>query len=484
MKEAVTRTIQADGRAAAFAGLAVSTLFILALAINAMLPALGAMEPSATCTLLVAVAGLAALVVARPVFAVSMLYPLVIGLTAFVAGVGIESGGFLRETDIFGVANGAFSRLLSFYAIFVVCALCAFERCLNERDVHGPIRARMTRQPVSVALGLGLAGAILVTGVLAGLTGGFAVLSGVNRYALRNDASNSALFNLFLNNQTFVAVLLGTFCTSSNRVVRWVSVVLIVADLVLEALHGEQFMAVLHVCLTFLIPFIAIHAINGKPVMRYLGIGSVVALVIGSVSVFYAYRGQGLDIAETVVSRFLEQGQAWYVVDGDAHLFSAPTLGGMAAFGRFLGSLGSFTEPTFFSGAPVSGLRDLMLSYGTPEILKAYVFDDVTFTMGNVAVPVYWFGYAGGALFVALTGAIYGAASAILIRIAMRGGVVMLWLFAKIFAYATYAIQQGDYWTLFGVRTLFYLAIALVWWYCIDARHANADAKRMGTGAS
>ncbi|RXV69728.1 hypothetical protein D1006_32405 [Burkholderia stabilis] len=474
------RTIRADGRAEAALALTVATLFLLALTVNAMLPALGAMEPSATCTLLLAVAGVIALIVARPVFAVSMLYTLVIGLTAFVAGVGIESGGFLRETDIFGVANGAFSRLLSFYVIFVACAFFGFGRFLKVRTAHEPIRARLTLQPISVALGLGLVAAILATGVLAGLTGGFAVLSGINRYALRNDASNSTLFNLFLNNQTFVAVLLSTFCTSSNKTVRWVSVFMMVADLVLEALHGEQFMAVLHVCLTVLTPLIAIQAMNGKPVMRYLGIGSAIALVIGGVSVFYAYKGQGLDVAETLMSRFLEQGQAWYVVDDDAHLFGAPALGGMAAFGRFVASLGSFTEPTFFSDAPVSGLRDLMLSYGTPEILKAYVFDDVTFTMGNMAVPVYWFGYAGGALFVALTGAIYGAVSAMLIQVAMRGGVVMLWLTTKIFAYATYSIQQGDYWTLFGARTLFYLLIALIWWFCIDARRANADATRTG----
>ncbi|WP_175968313.1 DUF6418 domain-containing protein [Burkholderia sp. BCC0322] len=474
------RTIRADGRVEAALGLTVSTLFVLALTVNAMLPALGLMEPSATCTLLLAVTGVIALIVALPVFAVSMLYPLVIGLTAFVAGVGIESGGFLRETDIFGVANGAFSRLLSFYVIFVACARFGFGRFLKVRTAHEPIRARMTLQPISVALGLGLVAAILATGVLAGLSGGFAVLSGINRYALRNDASNSTLFNLFLNNQTFVAVLLSTFGTSSNKTVRWVSVFMMVADLVLEALHGEQFMAVLHVCLTFLTPLVAIQAMNGKPVMRYLGIGSAIALVIGGVSVFYAYKGQGLDIAETMMSRFLEQGQAWYVVDGDAHLFGAPPLGGMAAFGRFVASLGSFTEPTFFSDAPVSGLRDLMLSYGTPEILKAYVFDDVTFTMGNMAVPVYWFGYAGGALFVALTGAIYGAVSAMLIQVAMRGGVVMLWLTTKIFAYATYSIQQGDYWTLFGARTLFYLLIALIWWVCIDARRSNADATRTG----
>ncbi|MCA3841840.1 MAG: hypothetical protein IOC31_33280, partial [Burkholderia sp.] len=55
------RAIQADGRAAAVTGLTVATLFALALTLNAMLPALGAMEPSATCTLLVAVAGVIAL---------------------------------------------------------------------------------------------------------------------------------------------------------------------------------------------------------------------------------------------------------------------------------------------------------------------------------------------------------------------------------------------------------------------------------------
>ena len=36
-----------------------------------------------------------------------------------------------------------------------------------------------------------------------------------------------------------------------------------------------------------------------------------------------------------------------------------------------------------------------MKSYTEPSVLRAYMFDDVTFTMGNMAVPVYWFGYAG-----------------------------------------------------------------------------------------
>ncbi|MFP3560841.1 hypothetical protein SB861_61190, partial [Paraburkholderia sp. SIMBA_049] len=71
------------------------TLFALALLFNAAMPALGLKESSALCTLLLATAALVGLVRSRPVFAVSMLYVLAIGMTAFLAGVGLENGGYL-----------------------------------------------------------------------------------------------------------------------------------------------------------------------------------------------------------------------------------------------------------------------------------------------------------------------------------------------------------------------------------------------------
>jgi Family of unknown function (DUF6418) len=468
------RTIQASGTAVTAFDLVMPTLFVLALVTNAALPYLGFVQSSATCTLLLATVGLIGLVRARPVFSVTMLYILAISLTAFVAGVGVESGGLLIETGVQGEANGSFSRLFAFYLIFIAFALFAFERIVNERKVRTRVVARMTQNRASMALGLALAAAILGAGVLAGLTGGFAFLSGVNRFALRNDSAGSGgLFNLFLNNQMFLAVLLGTFCTSSNKLIRMLAILMIVADIGLEVLHGEQFMSVLNVSLCVLIPLIAIHAMNGKPVVRYLGIGAGLALLLGGASVFYAYKGQGLDVTETITSRFLLQGQVWYVVDHDAHLFTAPLAGGAAAFSRFVSSLGSMTAPSFFDDIGVSGLRDVMLAYGTPDVLKPYMLDDVTFTMGQMGIPVYWFGFLGGAVFVAFTGLVYGAIGALQVLLAMRGGVVMLWLITKIFSYATFAIQQGEYWTLFGSRTLFYMLAALIWWYCVDKRSAS-----------
>jgi hypothetical protein len=478
MIDKATQEIRVGGGPISATGVMVSTLFTLAFLINAAMPALGMKESSAMCTLFLAMLGVVGLVNSRPVFAVSMLYVLAIGLTAFLAGVGLEGGGYLQETDISGEATGAFSRLLSFYLIFIICALVAFGRLLDERPSHVPIRARITLQPISHVVGFGLAAVIIATGVLAGLTSGFSVFSGINRYALRNDSSNGMMFNLFLNNQTFMGFLLGTIATSSDKRIRWLAIVTMAIDLVIDVLHGEQFMAVLHIGLCSLAPFIAIHAMNGKPVVRYLGIGAVLALLLGTVSIVYAYRGQGLEVADVLSSRFLLQAQPWYVVDNDAQMFKAPVLGGVAGFWRFVSSLGSWTMPTFFDDGKPSGLRDLMMSYTEPHILQAYIYDDVTFTMGNIAVPVYWFGYAGGAVFVAMTGVVYGALGALQILMAMRGGVVMLWLMAKVFSYATFAVQQGEYWMMFGSRTAFYALAALAWWYLVDTRNSEMKQTR------
>lgn len=469
-----TGTMGGGRGVASASGVMLLTLFALALLFNAAMPALGLKESSALCTLLLATAALVGLVRSRPVFAVSMLYVLAIGMTAFLAGVGLENGGYLTETDVIGDATGAFSRLLSFYVIFVVCALVAFDWFLDERPVRVPIKARITLQPHSIAIGFVLAATIIAIGVLAGLTSGFSLFSGINRYALRNDSSNGTMFNLFLNNQSFMGFLLGTIATSPDKRIRAAAILTMAVDLALNVMHGEQFMAVLHIGLCSLAPFIAIHAMNGKPVVRYLGIGAGLALLLGAVSIIYSYRGQGLEVADMLSSRFLLQGQPWYVVDNDAHMFTAPRLGGTDAFWRFVSSLRSWTMPTFFDESEPSGLRDLMMSYTEPSVLRAYMFDDVTFTMGNMAVPVYWFGYAGGALFVAMTGLVYGALGALQILVAMRGGVVMLWLIAKVFSYATFAVQQGEYWMMFGSRTAFYALLALIWWYCVDARHAHA----------
>jgi hypothetical protein len=460
--------------------LIVPVVAIVALLFNTALPYLGYVQASATWTFVLAVVAVIYLVATRPLFSVSMLYFMMIGLTAFVAGVGIEAGGLMVETAVQGEANGAFSRLLLFYVIFVTSALYCFNRYLNISYTNVPV-ALITVELRSVALAFTLALAIIGAGVAAGLSEGFALLNGVNRYTLRNGStgSDSLLFNLFLNNQTFLALILGALATSKSYTVRWFSILLIIGTTGLYILHGEQFMSVLHFGLSVLAPVVAVLLMKGKPVLRYMAIGGVIALLIGIGSVFSAYQGQGLDVQNTISARSLLQGQVWYVVDYDAHLFAAPLSGGAPAFWRFVHSLFSVTAPSFDDSIGYSGLRDMMVAYGEPHLISAYIKDDVTFTMGQMAIPVFWFGLAGGALFVAFTGLIYGALCALQIVFAIRGGVIMLWLIVKVLSYASFGLQQGEYWSFFGVRTLFYVAMAFLWWVWVDSRASAQKMKRL-----
>ncbi|ANB71524.1 hypothetical protein AYM40_03435 [Paraburkholderia phytofirmans OLGA172] len=460
--------------------LIVPAVGIVALLFNTALPYLGYAEASATWTFVLAVLAVIYLVVTQPLFSVSTLFFMMIGLTGFVAGIGIEAGGLMTETAVQGEANGAFSRQLLFYVAFVGCALYGFNRYLKVRDTSVPV-ALITTELRSVALGFTLALAIIGAGVAAGLTQGFALLNGVNRYTIRNGSTGteSVLFNLFLNNQTFLALILGALATSKSRAVKCFSILLIIATTDLYILHGEQFMSVLHFGLSVLAPVVAVLVMKGKPVLRYMAIGGAIALVIGVGSVFSAYQGQGLDVQNTMTDRSLLQGQVWYVVDYDAHLFAAPPLGGAPAFWRFVHSLFSMDAPSFDDSFGYSGLRDVMVAYGEPHVITGYIKDDITFTMGQMAIPVFWFGLAGGALFVALTGVIYGALCALQIVFALRGGVIMLWLVVKVLSYASSGLQQGDYWSFFGVRTLFYVAMAFLWWVLVDSRSTARKMKRL-----
>ncbi|RZF30721.1 hypothetical protein EVC45_04470 [Paraburkholderia sp. UYCP14C] len=462
--------------------LIVPIVAVFALSFNTALPYLGYAQASATWTFALAALAVIYLVATRPLFSVSMLYFMMIGMTAFVAGIGIEAGGLMIETAVQGEPNGSFSRLLLFYALFVTCALYSFNRSFNIRNPNVPV-ALITVDARSVVLGFTLALAIIGAGVAAGLTQGFALINGVNRYTIRNEStgSDSLLFNTFLNNAVFLALILGALATSKNQAVRWFSILLIIGATGLYILHGEQFMSVLHFLLSVLAPVIAVLLMRGKPVLRYMAIGGGAALIIGIASVFSAYEGQGLDVQNTMTDRSLLQGQVWYVVDYDAHLFTAPPAGGAPAFWRFADSLLSMNQPTFDDSFGYSGLRDVMIAYGEPQLMHSYIKDDITFTMGQMAIPVFWFGLVGGALFIAFTGLIYGVLCALQIVFALRGGVIMLWLIVKLFSYASAGIQQGDYWSFFSVRTLMYVALTYLWWVLIDSKAAPIKLKRLVT---
>ncbi|WP_175425837.1 DUF6418 domain-containing protein [Trinickia violacea] len=446
-------------------------ILILLVLVNSFLPYTNFNEFSAPVTFILATAATIVLLIVRPVFAISILYLLMLALTAFIAGIGTEAGGLLTETGVLGEPDGAFSRLLLFYIVFVAAAFLGFDRTFDEKKSRGLVYPAAIASRKNLYSGIALVCLIVVAGVGAGALEGFAFLQGVNRYALRNDSSSlgGLLFSTFLNNRMFMAIFLGILIAAGKGWQRWLAVVLAAVGALLSVLHGEQFMATLQYCLSVLTPVVAINVIEQKPVLRYLGFGALVALLVGGVSVYYAYQAQGFDVDEMVLVRFLLQGQAWYVVDGDSGFLSAPALGGIHAFARFLGSLINWSSPSFDDYTHLSGLRDLMVAYGLPSVMDAYVTDNVTFTMGQMAVPVFWFGMLGGAIFVFFTGYLLGILCGWQIRFIIRGGVVGLWFVTKVSYYAAFGMQQGEYWNIFGIRMLFFVTLTVVWCFLFES---------------
>lgn len=454
-------------------------LFVFVIGLNGFIPYADFREFSAPLTFFVATAATVILIAIRPVFAISILYLLMLALTAFIAGIGTEAGGLLTETGVLGEPTGAFSRLFLFYIFFVAAAFLGFDRTFSEVGTRGQVVPVSIGHRKSLYAGLGLVCVIIAAGIGAGVAGGFALLQGVNRYALRNDSAGAGgvLFSIFLNNRIFLAVFLGILVSVGRRWQRWAGVVLAAIGALLNVLHGEQFMTTLQYCLSILIPIVAINVIKEKPVLRYLGLGASVALVVGGVSVYYAYQAQGIDVDEMVLVRFLLQGQAWYVVDSDSTLLSTPILGGFSAFFNFVRSLIDWSAPSFDDYMHLNGLRELMVAYGLPGVMDAYVTDNVTFTMGQMAIPVFWFGMLGGAIFVYITGYFYGILCGLQIRLIINGGIVTLWFVTKIFFYATFGLQQGEYWYIFGIRMLAFIFLAVAWWLFVDSASAKSRTR-------
>lgn len=390
----------------------------------------------------------------KPFETVVLGYIISLALTAFAAGVGIAAGGYLEETGLIGRETGSFGRLLLFYVIFVIGFLAAFRR------------TALLGQPAAVSAGLnkifllGLLIGCIAAGVLSGLLNGFALLKGVNRFAIRNEAGgdSSALFNLYLNNRVFIGIAVGLLCADGRAGYRALGRLFACAALVLSVAHGEQFMATLQQCFAIVLGFVTGRATAGRsPNGRKIAVIAGLAAGIAAIALFLTYSAQGYAAIEKIGVRLLLQGQMWYAVDSSADVWQ-----GEAARGQFSTVAGHFLSWAAPDDVASSGLRQVMNAFGVPELMDQYDENNVTFTMGQMAVPVYWFGYAGGALFVFFTGAFFGAITRMVLRVVVAGGAISVFLAAKLFSNMLFGLQQGEYWYLFGSRTLLVAALVFL----------------------
>jgi hypothetical protein len=102
-----------------------------------------------------------------------------------------------------------------------------------------------------------------------------------------------------------------------------------------------------------------------------------------------------------------------------------------------------------------------MMTYGRADVIFEMFRNGVTFTMGQFAVPLYWFGYAGAVVFSAVLGLALASFGTLVCQSLISGPIAM-WFSAKFYANMLFGLQQGEYWYVFSVRSLLYLSVLLV----------------------
>lgn len=371
------------------------------------------------------------------------------------SGVLIEKGGYLSETGINGSANGAFSRLSIYYIIFIMLVIVFYNRISSFFSIN----KKTNINNKFIFLSFLFSFLIITAGILSGFIYGFSFSAGINRFEFRELNSNSFLF-FFLNNRFFLMILLGTIFSSENSLITKIasssfSFVL----LVVSVLHGEQFTSMVVLLFAFFTGYLVIQSINGIDVASKVISISFFVVICGTAAVLLIYSKQGYYLAEIANRRLILQGQLWYVVDLNSNgIFDA----NFDSFLRNVNSFFEFNTDNFSDYNNPYGMRELMYKHALPDIYDIYMQNNVTFTMGQMAIALYWFGYILIVPFLLVTAFLFSLSIYYLISSIMSFSLISVFLSTKIFSWLLFGLQQGEYWYFFGVKTILFSLFAIL----------------------
>lgn len=372
--------------------------------------------------------------------------------TELFSGILIESGGYLTETGVAGVYTGSFIRLPIYYLVFFYSVFC-FYSFLNKSFFKSRLSVLGVNKSFLILAGV-FSLLVLLSGIFAGFQYGFSFFMGINRFAFR-EFGGSGLLDFFLNNRFMVIVLASSiFSISMSLYEKIFSISIVIFTILISILHGEQFTSMVSLFLAFFIAPLLIYSINGKNVIsKIIGLG-LTALFIGAVAVVLVYAQQGFDIKDLAERRLLLQGQLWYVVDFESiGLFS----GDLVSFFRNITSFLHLNTAEFKEGVIPYGMRELMYIYALPNIYELYLDNDVTFTMGQMAMLLHWFGYLGMVPVVIFTGMLFSVVILYFNNSILRMDFISILLSCKIFGWFVFGFQQGEYWYVWGAKTIIFM---------------------------
>jgi len=447
-----------------------ATLFSLSALIT--LYAIFLLLPFWTSTLVaifVFIAFLAFFVEANPIASIPILGTLFVRFTELAGCSGIEAGGYLTETDTYGKLNGATISLATYYILFFWFFSVGYNFCQNQ---FGKINPSSKTSNKFEAISLIFSIIVIGCGIHSGLTDGYAFLLAINRFTFRNQ-SFSAELNFFLTYRSLSAILLGlVFARSKNRLIRVFSLVLFVGILLNSFLHGEQFSSTIILTTMFFIgPFLK-SALNKKRILKSILPWVTFAAVLGSAAIILIYSNSTDDVFSKTLSRFFLQGQLWYIVYNSSA--GQYFFGNLSSAYRNIESFAMWNYLDFAKFSPPYGMRELMFKFAPGDIFDSFMSGNITFTMGQFAMLLYWFGFLGMIPWILLTAFLFGGAVYYFCNCLMKAEFVRIFFACKILTLFTFALAQGEYWFIFGLKSLLIFLSAFIYEVTLKAIRQSA----------
>ncbi|MEM7650459.1 MAG: DUF6418 domain-containing protein [Pseudomonadota bacterium] len=378
-----------------------------------------------------------------------LLWFIFIRFTTLISGALIEGGAYMPELLLNGEVTGAFVRLEMLYTLGLTYAAVTINSLVKRIPP-------MPKQTPDIRLwslaAFAVIAALCAGAALIGIQHGFPALTGTDRILYRQQVSSRYL-SFFLGNRPVMAALLGLIYAVSKGQIRICAGGLFAAIMIISLLFAEKFTSIALILLTFATPILLIGLQKGQRLSRKIIVLAGAIGIITTPAILNAY-GVFEDPAaafKRLEARAASQGQLWYVQDFQTEKwFKFDT----ERVNHNLKALASPLPESFARNTPYLGARDFMATYFEPSRYKHYIERGVTATMATEGYLLKLFGYVGMLPAYAALLAVYCAMLSYFALAIYSINPVRLLLSAKLLVWANFALNQGYFYLLLGLKPL------------------------------
>ncbi len=239
-------------------------------------------------------------------------------VTELVSGIPLEYGSYIKEVAQFGSPTGGFARLAALYIFaFTSTSIITESAWARHRNLVPTFATKIDDYKVFF---WSVAAVVILSCIYLGFVGiqnGFPILQHVDRFRYQREIEDPIYLSI-IGNRYIIAFLLGMFWSSEKY--RRTSSLLFVSMFSLSILFSEKFTSLSIMLILIAIPRGLIAIARGKTIsIRHIILYplSIVAVTLPIVLTVYGAFNNFDEAMDRFSSRFVSQGELWFVGDRD-----------------------------------------------------------------------------------------------------------------------------------------------------------------------